>query len=90
MFDEQNVVEDFIVSLLCGPRAAGVRERRPPYGRSEIALETAGLGWTYVPAAELPRAPGDVLVEPSPASTPRSPSNRTAPTRCSTGCEPSC
>jgi type I restriction enzyme R subunit len=63
MFNEQNTVESFIVDLLCGPPAAGVRERRPAYGRSEVALEAAGLGWTYVPAAELPRAPTDVLVE---------------------------
>lgn len=63
MFTEQNTVESFIVDLLCGPQAAAVRERHPPYGRSEVALEAAGLGWTHVPAAELPRAPSDVLVE---------------------------
>jgi type I restriction enzyme R subunit len=65
MFNEQNSVENFIRDLLCGTQTFKVWETL----KVSIARErpdqpyATGLGWTYVPASELPRAASDVLVE---------------------------
>ena len=67
MFNEQNSVENFVRDLLCGPQpAAGARigEQRAPYGSGAPAARPESLGWSFLPAAQLPRATSDVLVEP--------------------------
>jgi type I restriction enzyme R subunit len=65
MFNEQNTVENFIRDLLCGAQPGVARERPDQtYGGDSVALDVTGLGWRYVPASELPRAPGEILVEP--------------------------
>jgi type I restriction enzyme R subunit len=64
MFNELNSVENFVRDLLCGQRPGAVRERRgEAYGRDSVALSSTGLGWRYIPADQLPRQPGEVLVE---------------------------
>ncbi|MBN1937935.1 MAG: type I restriction endonuclease subunit R, partial [Anaerolineae bacterium] len=62
-FNESNTVEAFVRDLLCGtqPLAGRIAETPPVYvtaGRSG-----RGLGWRYVPAAQLPRRIQDVFVE---------------------------
>ncbi len=67
MFNEQNSVENFVRDLLCGPQpASGVRigEPRAAYGGEAPAVRPDGLGWSFLPASQLPRATSDVLVEP--------------------------
>ncbi len=61
-FNEANTVEAMICDLLCGPvpRAGRVTEPAASYTAGRAAH---GLGWHYVPAAELPRRLNDVFVE---------------------------
>jgi type I restriction enzyme, R subunit len=66
MFNEQNSVENFVRDLLCGPQSAPsvrIGEPRVPYGVESPAAQRASLGWNFLPAAQLPRATSDVLVE---------------------------
>jgi len=66
MFNEQNSVENFVRDLLCGPQpshAPAIGEQRPPYGGESPTARADGLGWSFLPASQLPRATGDVLVE---------------------------
>jgi len=62
LFTELNSVEPYLCDLLCGPRRPRTGEPAVAYGPF---VPPAGLGWTCVPAADLPRAPTDVLVEPA-------------------------
>ncbi len=67
MFNEQNSVENFVRDLLCGSQpasGAGISEHRAPYGAEAPAMRPDGLGWSFLPASQLPRATSDVLVEP--------------------------
>ena len=67
MFNEQNSVENFVRDLLCGPQpAAGPRigEQRAVYHTEAATPQPQSLGWSFLPASQLPRATGDVLVEP--------------------------
>jgi type I restriction enzyme R subunit len=67
MFNEQNTVENYVVSLLTGvtPPPVSGRESRDdaapfiPLGRNH-----KGAGWHYVPALALPRRVNDVFIEP--------------------------
>lgn len=65
MFTEQSTIETLIRDILCGAQPAprpGIAEEPARYltpGRG-----TRGAGWQYVPPADLPRQPSDVLVEP--------------------------
>ncbi|PKN60883.1 MAG: DEAD/DEAH box helicase [Deltaproteobacteria bacterium HGW-Deltaproteobacteria-11] len=65
-FTEANTVEQMIldaVTKLGGRQAVRAREDLPGWGDSlGDALRPAH--WTYVPAAQVPRQPGDVMVEP--------------------------
>jgi type I restriction enzyme R subunit len=62
-FDESNTVEAFIRDLLSGsqPFADRVTEPSPTYAAAGRAKR--GLGWHYIPAAQLPRRIQDVFVE---------------------------
>jgi type I restriction enzyme R subunit len=67
MFNERNSVENFVRDLLSGPQpVSGVRigESRATYGSESPAARPEDIGWTFLPAAQLPRATSDVLVEP--------------------------
>ena len=61
MFNEGNTVEALVCDCLSGPirsgDSTGVGESGANDGRQS-------LGWRYVPTAEMPRRPEDVLVEP--------------------------
>ena len=66
MFNEQNAVENFVRDLLAGPQsAAGARvgEPRVPYRTEPPAARPDGLGWSFLPGSQLPRATTDVLIE---------------------------
>jgi type I restriction enzyme R subunit len=66
MFNEGNSVEQFVTYLLCGSQSGQpemVRDGRSAYGAGHLARDAAGLGWTYLPATQLPRTEADVLLE---------------------------
>ncbi|PKN92927.1 MAG: DEAD/DEAH box helicase [Chloroflexi bacterium HGW-Chloroflexi-6] len=66
MFNEQNTVENYVVSLLAGVTPPPVTGRESyqaaapylPLGRNHKAA-----GWHYIPALELPRRINDVFIE---------------------------
>jgi type I restriction enzyme, R subunit len=70
MFNEQNTVENYVVSLLTGVTppstlgkgAGGIGEDAAPY--IPLGRNHKGAGWHYVPAASLPRRVNDVFIEP--------------------------
>ena len=63
MFNEANTVENFIRDLLSKGSAGASKVGRDPTG-SGVALSTAREpDWVYASAADLGRAPGEVLVE---------------------------
>lgn len=74
-FTEANTVERMILDVVCRRHlhshpitggkeiAVGLREDLPGWG-SPLGEELCPAHWNYVPAAEVPRKPGDVMVEP--------------------------
>uniref|UniRef100_UPI0026011189 type I restriction endonuclease n=1 Tax=uncultured Thiohalocapsa sp. TaxID=768990 RepID=UPI0026011189 len=62
-FTESNTVEAYLRDLLSGARAdanpLNLQDARGSYG-----IAAKGTGWTYLPAAALPRQPQEVFVEP--------------------------
>jgi type I restriction enzyme, R subunit len=66
MFNESNSVEDFIRDTLTQKRlnARILHEQsEQAYNAASATLDVAGLGWRYIPAEDLPRDKGQVLVE---------------------------
>ena len=66
-FTESNTVEQMIldaVTTLAAAQPSVVREDPPPGWGDSLGDELRPARWTYVPAAELPRQTGDVMVEP--------------------------
>ncbi len=64
-FNESNTVERMILEAVESPRDACTLEMQhetPGLGPS-IGDELRPARWTYVPAAQVPRQPGDVMVE---------------------------
>jgi len=61
-FTEANTVEAHLRDLLAG--AASARPAQLSIGFARTGGKIAGLGWHYVPPADLPRQPREVLVEP--------------------------
>ncbi|MDK8871743.1 HsdR family type I site-specific deoxyribonuclease [Paracoccus sp. SSJ] len=61
-FTEANTVEAHLRDLLAG--AASARPAQLSIGLARTGGKIAGLGWHYVAAADLPRQPQEVLVEP--------------------------
>jgi type I restriction enzyme, R subunit len=64
-FTESNTVEQMIVDALSSRSGSGVlvvREAAPGWGAS-LGGELRPAKWEYVPAADIPRRPGDVMVE---------------------------
>ena len=68
-FTESNTVERMVLEALSSPSDGGsgalvLRELPPGWG-SSLGGEMAGAAahWEYVPATEVPRQPGDVMVE---------------------------
>lgn len=67
MFTESNTVEQMILDAatkLGGKQAPSVREPSPRYGGDSLGDELRPARWSYVPAAQIPRQPGEVMVEP--------------------------
>jgi type I restriction enzyme, R subunit len=65
-FTESNTVEQMIldaVTTRTSTRPPSVREKSPGYADS-LGGELRPARWNYLPAAELPRQNGDVMVEP--------------------------
>ena len=65
-FTEASTVEKMIldaVTRLGGRQAAMLREDSPGWGDS-LGAALRPACWTYVPAAQVPRKPGDVMAEP--------------------------
>lgn len=61
-FTESSTVENLIRDTLCGgPKAGGVREAATAYLTPGLAAR--GVGWRFVPAAELPRQAHELFVE---------------------------
>jgi type I restriction enzyme, R subunit len=62
-FTESNTVEAYLRDLLCGAAASenplNLQDARGSYG-----VAGKGAGWTYLPAAAVPRAPQEVFSEP--------------------------
>ena len=66
-FTELNTVERMILdtATAMGRRPAyQTREVSPPYAGDSLGEELRPARWQYVPAAEIPRQPDDVMVEP--------------------------
>jgi type I restriction enzyme R subunit len=64
-FNESNTVEQMILGTLAPRRSAepfALREEPPGWGGS-LSAELRPPKWEYVPATEVPRQPGDVMVE---------------------------
>jgi type I restriction enzyme R subunit len=64
-FTESNTVEQMILDAathLGGPQASMTREHGPEWGDS-FGHELRPARWTYVPATQIPRQPGDVMAE---------------------------
>lgn len=61
-FTESNTIESYLRDLLCGPSSgkalSGVAEPSAAYG-----IAGQGIGWTYIPATDLPRQPQEVFCE---------------------------
>ena len=67
IFTEANTVEQMIldaVTKLGGRQATMLREDSPRYGGESLGDELRPARWSYVPADQVPRKPGDVMVEP--------------------------
>jgi type I restriction enzyme, R subunit len=64
-FNESNTVEAFLRDLLCGPQPARSADRvaEEPVTYVPVGRAKRGLGYHYVPAAQLPRRIQDVFVE---------------------------
>jgi type I site-specific restriction-modification system R (restriction) subunit len=62
-FTESTTVEAYLRDLLCGNNASAnplnLQDARGSYG-----IAAKGAGWTYLPAAALPREPQEVFCEP--------------------------
>ena len=66
MFNEQNTVENYVVSLLTGVTPPPVTGRESHEDAAPYVLlgrNSKGAGWHYVPAATLPRRVNDVFIE---------------------------
>ena len=61
-FNEGNTVEAHLRDVLAGPST--LRPREFSAGLARAGGRIAGLGWHYIPSANLPRQPQEVLVEP--------------------------
>jgi type I restriction enzyme R subunit len=67
MFTESNTVEQMVldaVTKLGGKQASRAREDAPPYRGESLGDDLRPSRWTYAPHTEIPRQPGDVMVEP--------------------------
>ncbi|MDP2267536.1 MAG: hypothetical protein Q8K46_00040 [Deltaproteobacteria bacterium] len=65
-FTESNTVEQMILDAatkLVGRQVSRLRENLAGWGES-LGDELHPACWSYVPAAQVPRLPGDVMVEP--------------------------
>jgi type I restriction enzyme R subunit len=63
VFDESNTVEAFLRDLLGGPQPFADRVAEAPAAYVAAGRAKRGLGWHYVPTAQLPRRIQDVFVE---------------------------
>jgi len=66
-FTESNTVEQMILDAatkIGGKPASSAHESSPRYGGDSLGDELRLARWEYVPAAQIPRQPGDVMVEP--------------------------
>lgn len=66
MFNEQNTVENYVVSLLSGltpPPVSGRESRDDAAPYIPLGRNHKGAGWHYVPALSLPRRVNDVFIE---------------------------
>ena len=66
-FTEFNTVEQMIlnaVTKMGGKQETMLREDSPRYGGDSLGDDLRPAHWTYIPAAEIPRKSGDVMVEP--------------------------
>lgn len=66
MFNEQNTVENYVVSLLTGvtpPPVTGRESHEDAAPYIPLGRNHKGAGWHYVPAATLPRRVNDVFIE---------------------------
>ncbi len=67
VFTEANTVEQMIldaVTKLGGRWVSKAREDLPCYGGESLGGEMRPACWSYLPAVQVPRKPGDVMVEP--------------------------
>ena len=67
MFTESNTVEQMILDAATktgGKQVLMVRDDSPRYAGDSLGDELRPSHWEYVPAAQVPRQPGDVMVEP--------------------------
>ena len=67
MFNEQNTVENYVVSLLTGvtpPPVTGRESREDAAPYIPLGRNHKGAGWHYVPSLALPRRINDVFIEP--------------------------
>lgn len=66
LFTEANTVEQMILDAISRPASEDsvVREAPGSYGTETITAALRPAHWTYLPAAQIPRQPGDVMVEP--------------------------
>lgn len=66
MFNEQNTVENYVVSLLTGvtpPPVTGRESHEDAAPYIPLGRNHKGAGWHYVPAATLPRRVNNVFIE---------------------------
>ena len=66
-FTESNTVEQMILDAVTRPSgkpSSVVREKSLPYGDESLGDELRPARWEYVPAAQIPRQSGDVMIEP--------------------------
>jgi type I restriction enzyme R subunit len=63
VFDEFNTVEAFVRDLLCGAQPFADRVAEAPAAYVAAGRAKVGMGWHYVPAAQIPRRIQDVFVE---------------------------
>ncbi len=67
MFTESNTVESMFIDLLSGPIQPAVNApltlRQPRALYATAGRSKRGIGWHGLPSDELPRKPGDVLIE---------------------------
>ena len=65
-FTEANTVEQMILDAVTGPaggRPRRLRDESQRYAGDSLGDELRPTRWEYVPAAQLPRQPGEVMVE---------------------------